>query len=262
MKALFLDTLESAQCWRKWHLFGMQTVRAAYARSRIGQFWITLLFLIFVVSIGTIYTTLWQVRPADFLPFFALSWMLWSLLSTIVLESSSTYIAHAPYLKAERQPKTLFVFAIIYKNLIVMAHNFVVVIAVFLAFGKPITTQALLVVPGLVIFTANCFWIAMVNALFSARFRDIPAVVSAVVQIAFFVSPIMWPPSAIANPNLRLLLVDLNPVANLIAIVRDPILGQTASPGNWGYSIVMMLIGLCVAGFIFAKSHRRLVYWI
>lgn len=262
MKALLLDTFQSARSWRKWYLFGMQSIRAAYARSRIGQFWITLLFLVMVVSLGVIYTTLWQAEIREFLPFFAVSQMLWLLMSSIAQESSTTYAAYAGYFKAERQPTTLFIFAIVFKNLVVMAHNAIVVVAVYLFFWKPVGVVALLALPGLVVVALNCYWIALVNALVCARFRDIPAVVTSLVQITFFVSPILWPPSAIKNPDLRVLLVDLNPVANLMSIVRDPLQGQVPSLHAYAFTAGFTLLGLAIAGAVFARAHRRLVYWV
>ena len=262
MKELILDTYQSAISWRKWYLFGMQNIRAAYSRSRIGQFWISLLFLIMVVSLGVIYSTLWQSRIDEFLPFFALSQMIWLFMSGVTQGSSTAYQVYAGHIKTQYQPTTLFVFAIIFRHLVVMLHNAVVVAAVFLYFLKPLHWTAILALPGLVVLIANCYWIALVNAFVCARFRDIPAVVTSLVQIAFFVSPILWPPSAIKNPDLRVILVDLNPVANLVAIVRDPLLGLVPSMPVYVFSALFTFFGLSVAGFVFAKTHRRLVYWI
>lgn len=262
MKELLLDTFHSALSWRIWYLFGMQSIRAAYARSRIGQFWISLLFLIMVASLGIIYTTLWQSEIREFLPFFAVSQMIWVFMSGVAQESSSTYQVYAGYIKAQHQPKTIFVFAVVFKNLVAMAHNMIVVGAVFLFFWKPLHWTAALALPGLLVLIFNCYWIALVNALVCARFRDIPAVVTSLVQIAFFVSPILWPPSAIRNPDLRTLLVDLNPVANLISIVRDPLLGLVPPAQVYAFTAGFTLIGLVIASAVFAKAHRRLVYWV
>jgi len=262
MKELVLDTIHSARSWRKWYLFGMQGIRAAYARSRIGHFWITLLFLTLVVSLGFVYTTIWQARTEEFLPFFALSQLIWVFFSGVILEATHTYPAYAGHIKAQRQPKTLFIFALVFKNLVVMAHNAVVVALVYLYFHKPLGWTAALALPGLLLLVANCYWIALVTALVCARFRDLPAVIASLVQILFFVTPILWPPSAIKDDTLRLLLVDLNPIANLMSVVRDPLIGTAPTPYAYGFSLLFTLCGLALAALVFARTQRRLVYWI
>ena len=262
MKIFMYDTCQSIVSWRKWYLIAMQTIWSAYARSKIGQFWITLLFLIFVTSLGIIYTKLWQTEINEFLPFFALSHMIWLFMSTIILESSTVYVANAGYLKAQYQPKTIFILSVIFKNFVVMAHNSLVVILAFLYFLKPIYWTAVFALPGLLILVLNLYWMALMNALICARFRDIPAVVTSAVQIIFFVSPILWPPSTIKNPEIRFILVDLNPVANLMSLIRDPLLGLIPSMHTYIYTLSLMLIGLGLTGFVFTKSHNRLVYWI
>lgn len=262
MLSLLDDTRQSARSWRKWYLFGMQGIRAAYARSRIGHFWITLLFLTTVVALGFVYTTIWQARTEEFLPFFALSQLIWVFFSGIVLESTHLYQAYAGHLKVQRQPLTLFVFSLVFKHLVVLAHNAVVVVLVYLYFRKPLDGVALLAIPGLLLVVVNSYWIALVTALVCARFRDIPSVVASIVQILFFVTPILWPPSAIKDPVLRLLLVDLNPIASLMAVTRDPLIGAMPEGRVYVATAAFTLAGLALAGVVFAKTRRRLVYWI
>jgi lipopolysaccharide transport system permease protein len=43
------------------------------------------------------------------------------------------------------------------------------------------------------------------------RFRDVQPLVGNVVQVAMFVTPILWPPDSLEGSN-RLIFVDLNPI--------------------------------------------------
>ncbi|MCL4630625.1 ABC transporter permease [Burkholderia multivorans] len=65
----------------------------------------------------------------------------------------------------------------------------------------------------------ECNVIAMVVALLSARFRDLPQIVSALLQVAFYVTPIIFRPNAL---NRFSFIVEWNPLAYLINIVREP----------------------------------------
>ncbi len=47
-------------------------------------------------------------------------------------------------------------------------------------------------------------------------------VISNVVQIAFFITPVMWQPSALSHSTT--LLIDLNPFANHLLLISGPLL--------------------------------------
>ena len=55
------------------------------------------------------------------------------------------------------------------------------------------------------------------------RFRDIPQIVASVMQIAFFMTPIIWKPELLGHTAARLL--PLNPFFAFLEIVRAPLLG-------------------------------------
>ena len=59
---------------------------------------------------------------------------------------------------------------------------------------------------------------------FCARFRDIQPIVNSVMQIAFFMTPVIWKPEQLGPSGIRKLA--LNPFFDLLEIVRGPILGS------------------------------------
>ena len=70
----------------------------------------------------------------------------------------------------------------------------------------------------------------MLVGLLSARFRDLPQIVAAVMQIAFYITPIIYRPNAL---NRFSFIVKLNPLAHLIELVRAPLIGQVPSAMTW-----------------------------
>ena len=54
----------------------------------------------------------------------------------------------------------------------------------------------------------NGVWIGVTLGGLSARFRDVPPIVASIMQVAFFLTPIFWTPSALPS---RELFVHLNP---------------------------------------------------
>src|SRR5215510_10666773 len=67
------DLLSGIANWRLSHIMGLGEIRRRYARSRIGQFWLTISTGIVVAVLGLVWSALWKVPIADLLPFVAVS---------------------------------------------------------------------------------------------------------------------------------------------------------------------------------------------
>lgn len=117
------------------------------------------------------------------------------------------------------------------KNMIMLAHNSVVLVVV-LIFLPPSQLGMLLLVPiGLFAVIGNMLWIGMVMAILSARFRDVPQIVANFIQVAFFISPIIWKADMLSEKNRYV--ADLNPLYHLVEVVRTPLLGQAPATLSW-----------------------------
>jgi lipopolysaccharide transport system permease protein len=113
--------------------------------------------------------------------------------------------------------------------------------------------------PGLIVFVMNALWIAMMVGLLSARFRDMPQIVSALLQIAFYVTPIIFRPEALSRFAF---IVEWNPLAYLIDVVRSPLIGQMPSLFTWGVTGGMAAIGWPIALALTGRYLRRVTYWV
>lgn len=253
------DLKQSIASWRLWTLLGWIEIRQRYARSRIGPFWLTISMGVLIGSLGVVYGTLFGQPMRDYLPFLAASLVLWGLFSQTINEGSLAYINSASYIRQMSTPKLIYMFQVIWRNLIVTAHNFVIIIGLLLIFGVKDWEVLPLFIPALLIFLLNAFWIAMVAGLLSARFRDLPQIISALLQVAFYITPIIFRPNAL---NRFAFIVEYNPLAYLIEVVRGPLIGQMPSPLTWGVTIGMAAIGLPFALLLTGRYLKRIPYWI
>lgn len=253
------DLKRSIASWRLWTLLGWLEVRQRYARSRVGPFWLTISTGVMVGSIGVVYGTLFGMKMSDYLPYLAVSLVLWTTFSATVLEGSTAYINSGHYIRQAATPKLIFMLQVAWRNLIILAHNFVIVVVLLAIYGIKSWETLPVFIPALVLYMANAMWMAMVTGLLSARFRDLPQIVSALMQIAFYVTPIIYHPNSLTRFSF---IVDLNPLAHLIELVRAPLIGEWPSATTWGVAV-----GLAVAGWLLAlgltgRYLKRIPYWV
>jgi ABC-type polysaccharide/polyol phosphate export permease len=101
--------------------------------------------------------------------------------------------------------------------------------------------------------------VSVLLGLLTARFRDIPPIVTSLVQVLFFASPILWKPEQVPA---RALFVDSNPFFHLLNIVRQPLLGELPPLSSWVFSLVLAAVSLLLAALLFVRFRRRVAYWV
>jgi lipopolysaccharide transport system permease protein len=253
------DLKQSIASWRLWTLLGWLEIRQRYARSRLGPFWLTISMGVMITSLGVVYGTLFGQNMRDYLPFLASSLVLWGLFSQTVQEGSNAYINSGSYIRQVSTPKLIYMLQVVWRNLIVMLHNFLIIVVLLLIFGVKDWETLPVFIPALLIYVLNALWMAMVAGLLSARFRDLPQIVAALIQVAFYITPVIFRPNAL---NRYTFIVEWNPLAYLIDLVRAPLIGQMPSPLTWLVTIGMAAIGWPIALLLTGRYLKRIPYWV
>ncbi|MEI5996861.1 ABC transporter permease [Paraburkholderia bengalensis] len=253
------DLKQSLASWRLWTLLGWLEVRQRYARSRVGPFWLTISTGVMIGSIGIVYGTLFGVKMSDYLPYLAVSLVLWTAFSATVLEGSTAYISSGQYIRQAATPKLIFVLQVAWRNLVILAHNFLIVLLLMVFFGVKSWETLPVFIPALLLYMINALWIAMVAGLLSARFRDLPQIIAALMQIAFYVTPIIYRPNSLTHYSF---IVELNPLAHLIELVRAPLIGEFPSAMTWGVAGGLAVVGWVVALTLTGRFLKRIPYWV
>jgi len=254
------DLAESFERWQLWWLLGYNDVRQRYRRSRVGQLWITISMGIFVIAIGPVYALLFNTELKEFLPYLTVNIVVWGFISSMINDACTAFIQSDGYIRQERIPKIGFLYRILVRNFLILGHNALLIPLVFLAFGKSVAPVVFLAIPGLIIVTVTCVLMALFLATICSRFRDFPQIVSNVVQVAFFLTPIFWQRKQIlADYHF---VVDYNPFASLLSVVSSPILGKVPTMFEYGMCLVMALVVGLVAIPFFARYRARIVYWL
>lgn len=253
------DLIKSLGSWRLWTLLGWLEVRQRYARSRVGPFWLTISMGVLIGSLGVVYGTLFGQSMEEYLPFLAVSLVMWGMFSTTVTEGGLAYISSGQFIRQASTPKLIYVLQVVWRNLVILAHNFVIIVILLAVFGVKNWEALPLFFPALVLYILNAMWIAMLVGLLSARFRDLPQIINALMQIAFYITPIIFRPKSLSRFTF---LVEWNPLAYLIDLVRAPLIGQFPSALTWGICLGMAVVGWLLALSFTGRYLKRIPYWV
>lgn len=253
------DAIEGLSLWRLWVTLGWNDILQRYRRSILGPFWLTASMAIMVIALGVLYAELFKMPIREFLPFLCVGLLVWNLLSGFLAEAGALFTGSESYIKQIRLPYSVYVYRSTWSKFVIFAHNFVIYFGVLLYFQFWPGAVILLAIPGLILVLINGALANLCIGIISARFRDVPQVVTSVVQIVFFVTPIFWKPELLQS---RAYLADLNPFYHLIEIVRAPLLGQMPTAKHYLAVLLITLINLAVASVFFTRYRARIAYWV
>lgn len=254
------DIWQGLSSWRIWLMLSWQDIRLRYRRSSLGPFWITISMAITIYTMGFLYGHLFKQDLKIYYPFLAAGMLTWNLIYLLITEGTNTFIEAENYLKQMKLPYTIFILRIVCRVFIIFLHNIVVIIPIIIFLNINISLTMLMLIPGVIIIMLNGFFYGSLLAMIGARYRDVSQIIISLMQVAFFLTPIMWNPIGLSAKFQFVTLI--NPFAQYVELLRAPLMGSMPSLYAYVMTIFLTFIGAVVTFYIFAKVRHRIIYWL
>lgn len=247
--------------WRElWMTLGWRDVQTRHRRSRIGPFWNTLSLAFVATCIGTLYGGIMARPMSDYIPHLVTGYMIWAFLQALVIEGKDSFVSNAAAIREIAVPRTVYVYRLLWKNLVILGFNSLVYVAVLALFRVWPFPNIILVLPALAIVLLNGIWVGLLLGLINVRYRDLGQLVPNAMRLAFFVTPILW--YAEDATGFRTIFVDFNPFYYFIEVLRAPLLGQAPNFLIWGVTLAITVIGWGIMVPVYAHWGRRIAFWV
>ena len=256
------DIKEGIQKRQIWFMLAYQDIKARYRRSVLGPLWLTLSMAITVYSMGYLYSQLFHVELRHYYPFLVTGMLGWSLILTLVIDYTDGFLYAHALIKQIKLPYSLYIHRIAARNLLIFFHNALVLIPIYIFFHNdvPINWYTLLFIPALALLYLNAFLYGMVIAMVSARYRDISQIIKSLMQVIFFLTPVMWQPQGLLGK--KHIFVELNPFYAFLELIREPLLGKLPTQNNLVVVFSVTLLGFVLYSKIFTRFRSRIIYWL
>lgn len=254
------DIMSSLSQWRLWTHLGWSDILKQYRRSFLGPIWISINSAIFIVVFSFIGSQLFSLPLGKYLSYFCLGNVFFTFISAGINEGCHTYIASDAFLKQTPYPKMVFVFRVVWRNLLMLAHNAPIAVCALWWSGLLWDVQLGWWLLGLSLTVVTMtLTVALLGAM-AARFRDVPMIVISLMQISFFVTPVMWKAEQLTERAQ--LVVHLNPLAAYLELLRAPLLGLAPSDHALGLAMATLGILALIFAMVYVRVRRRIVYWL
>lgn len=254
----FIQSFKYPEYWTysTWLKFGLK-----YRKTALGPIWLAVGPALFVIFLGYLYSGVMNVELERFVPHLAIGYVTWTLFSGFMVNSSTVYVRRRSEILQGVMRLTDLSLADTFQVFLTYLHQFIIIIGVFIYFKLVPTPYALVGILGIVIVLLNGLWISVFFGILGARFRDLVEVVSAVMRLFFFITPIIWMPVNGTGGVLGKFLI-LNPFYHYLEIVRAPFLNQPIAPMSWMVVGMITVSGFLLAAFVFENAAKRVSLWV
>jgi lipopolysaccharide transport system permease protein len=253
------DLAGAITLWPLWVRLGWHDILYRYRRSLLGPFWFTANTAITIVALGIVYSQIFRMPIRELMPYVCVGLLIWGFISAILNGAGEIFSGAESYIKQVRLPYLLYVFRFIWSKTIIFAHDLPIYVGLTAYFGSWPGAVALLAIPGFLLLAVNGALVSVTLGMASARFRDIPRIVTSLAQIIFLITPILWT-SEMLGPQIWL--ARINPFFHLIEIVRRPLLGSLPEMETVWVALLITVLNLALAVVMFSRFRARIAYWL
>jgi lipopolysaccharide transport system permease protein len=200
-------------------------LKARYRGSLLGFFWSLANPLLLLAVYTLVFTKFFPQQVVQPYPLFLFSGILpWTFFAAATLESTGSISANAGLIKKVMFPAEALPLVVVFSHLVHFALAVPILLAAILAFaalGKFTLSATILLAPLLMLVqTIFIAGIAMTVSSASVLFRDLRDIVTNLLQLGFFVTPILYLIDTIQSRALRALL-RCNPMTPFVVAYQD-----------------------------------------
>lgn len=249
-----------------WLQLGWQDIKQRYRRSVLGPLWITIATGVMAAALGLLYSVLFKIPVAQFLPHVTVGLIMWTFISGCIKEGAQVFIDNEGLIKQLPSALSVHVYRLVWKQTLFLGHNLIIWVALMVIFPRPLGWDFLLAIPALMLLVANGVWVSMFFGIIATRYRDVAPLLEAGTQLLFYVTPIVWMTQTLKDQggaiSDRAKLAQLNPLYHYMEVVRAPLIGADLPVYHWWVVLGCTVAGLTIALLAMRQWRFRVSYWV
>lgn len=217
--------------------------------SYLGWAWMILEPLAFMLIYMYIAQIIFKSKM-DFFPIFVfIGLSVWNFFNKMVLASVKLVANNRDTVTKVYLPKFVLLLVKMGVNIFKMFVSFLLVAIFMIAYRVPITWNVLWFLPIVIVAITFTFGVCTIMLHFGVFAEDLSNLVNIALRLVFYLTGIFYDLSSrIHNALYRTILLDLNPLANIIYNLRNILIYSSAPVGMWTLIWFFISIILCMIG--------------
>jgi lipopolysaccharide transport system permease protein len=221
---------------------------ARYKTTTLGVLWFVLNPLLMTLILTIVFGYVVRIQIERY-PMFVLAALLpWTFFQTGLVNATGSFVRSVAMIKRVRMPRVLIPLAAIAASLAHFVVSLVVLLAVMVVLGVPLSPHVMLLPGAILLETACVTGLGLATASANVLFRDVEHILTAVLRALFYLTPTFYPLSYVPERWQPLFL--LNPAAGLVEIHRALLLGGALPEARVVGATIAATVVVLAAGLV------------
>jgi len=245
-----------------WYNIAISKLRVRFIRTALGPIWEIIGTMVFLIFISLIWSRLWGREFFEYFGFLYTGYAIWKIMSTTITESTFLFSElYANALKNMKCNPINFCLGNSLKNILILFLNLPIVILITI-YNNTLTFNGILLVTGyLFLFFISAVCVSFIVGSLCLKFRDLQYSVVVIMQLLFFMTPVIWDPQQISEKG-RFFLVDTNIFYHYVEFFRSALLYGEVNYLSIGIVLISTIILTIITFFLYYKIRHKLIFWI
>ncbi len=239
--------------------FVVNNLRRRYQRSILGFFWSLLNPLLMMTIMTVVFSVFFNKDPRDFALYVFSGLLPWSFMTATITSGCGSIVENESFLKRLPVPKAIFPLVHVATESTNFILSLVALAVLGLAFGLPFQLTALALPFAVLPIVAFTFGVTLFLSVTTVYFRDIAHIVGVALGGVFYLTPILYPLSAV--PSQFREWYQFNPFYQELNLLRALVCdGRMPSLQEWFIPVSLSVVALVSGVIVYLWRERDIVY--
>lgn len=244
-------------------------MKSRFYRTKLGTIWVLISNLLSIGILSVVYTKIFpNPNPTEYIIYMATGFCIWTAMSSVIVSASSVFMYHAGNVHNTSTNKFFYIFEELWFQCINMIIG-TMPILLSLTLVSAVMQMAEFSILNIIV-NGCLFWALIVSFYYVVIivmstvcivFRDFEQIVTAILQLSFLTSPIMFPANALGRYEKY---SAMNPLYLMVKLTRNMITRPFSDINlSWIIAIICTCIILCtIATLLFEKFSKKIVFYV
>ena len=231
-------------------------LKVKYQSSILGFTWSLLNPLLMMLVLYFVFSNVFKATQNHFALYLLIGIVSWRFLSNGTSSAIASIVGKPSLVTKIHIPRQVLVLSVVLSSFISSILEFVVLVPLLFILGVGLSPYILLFPVIHLIFFMMVYGMSLILASLYVYYRDLNQIWEVIVQMGFFLSPIVYPLTTVPENYLPYYM--LNPVTVVIQMYRDILLYHTApDPADLAFAFLVGSAIILIGSVVFKRLERR-----
>jgi ABC-type polysaccharide/polyol phosphate export permease len=255
IKSALEDIKATAKLRALWVAFAREDIGDQHKRTLLGPLWLLINYLAFAATFIFVFERGWTSNYAAHV---AIGLLVWFYIMEVITQSVTLFVREQSFIKGTTLPISMYVMRLSMQSVMRAGYALVGCLAILFLSGTGLSIAWLWSSAALLLTTLVTPAVVTVFAFAGAYFPDSQFLVSNLMRIGMFLTPVFW--SYDGSGGIRHALYYWNPFTYFLEIVRVPILTGSVPVYSFFLCILMGLFFWTLASILLGKFRKKVVF--